>query len=141
MGNNGVKIGDGNNFNDINIKNKPKINKTTKISISVGVAIVFIVVIALINFSKPVDITGAWLSDDGNRIEFMSDGTLQEGDYYDDLHADTYEIMDEGCLKWGKYDAGWVAYSYTYWDISLKGKKLTLTKRDNPDYVIELTRE
>ena len=94
------------------------------------------------NNKNKINIAGTWVDHEGKRIEFLSDGTIHtEKDRYDSLHADTYEIMDEGYLKWGQYDAGWIAYSYTYWNIKINGKHMTLTMKDNPNYIIELTKE
>lgn len=145
MENYGTNIGKGNNFGDsTTITNTTHINKKkTYISVSIAIGIIAIVtIIAFISFlSSKINIVGTWVTDKGEKIEFLSDGTVHEGDNYDNLNADTYEIMDEGYLKWGKYDAGWIEYRYTYWDIKLNGNHLTLTKRDNPNNVIELTKE
>lgn len=144
MGNYGTNIGKGNSFGGpTTINNKTHIRKNSRIAISIAIGV--IVIVAIIAFfslrSSKINIVGAWITDDGERIEFLSDGTLHEGDYYDNLYADTYEIMDEGYLKWGTYDSAWIDYKYTYWDIKINGNHLTLTSRNNPDNVIELTKE
>ena len=57
------------------------------------------------------------------------------------MFPDVYEILDEGYLKIGEYDAGWIAYEYTYWEIEIRGNHMTLTRKENPEIQIELTRE
>ena len=69
----------------------------------------------------------------------MSDGTIDEGSG-SSLNADTYEILDEGYLKWGKYDGSWIEYKYTYWKVKLDGNTLTLTLKNNPDYILVFTK-
>lgn len=141
MSNYGMNIGNGNNFSgQTNIKNKTFIRKGhITISIAVGIVLIVIAIFALTHFHKE-SIVGRWIDDNGESIEFLSDGTIHENGY-DDLYADTYEIMEEGYLKWGKYSAGWMDYEYTYWDIDLKGNHMTLTQRDHSNRVISLTKE
>lgn len=144
MSNYGTNIGNDNTFEGpTSIKNRTTIKKKSNIAISVAIGTIVVIVIIFIFLHSPkkYNITGVWTTTDGEQIEFMSDGTLQEGDYYTSLYADTYEIMDEGYLKWGKYDTSWIEYKYTYWNISLKGDKLTLTRRDDPEEIIELTKK
>lgn len=143
MSNYGTNIGKGNSFGDTTISNTTNIRKNSRIAISITIGVIIIVaIIAFISLrSSKINIIGTWITDDGERIEFLSDGTFHEGDYYDNLYADTYEIMDEGYLKIGKYDASWIQYRYTYWDIEISGNQLTLIMRDNPDNVINLTKE
>ena len=80
------------------------------------------------------------MTDDGEAVEFMSDGTVHMvGD--SSMHPATYEIMKEGYIKFGEYDGGWLTYRYTYWDVEIKGNRMTWTKRDNPDRQISFTKE
>ena len=72
---------------------------------------------------------------------FRKTNNIKMHNSLDNLYTDTYEIMDEGYLKWGTYDSAWIDYKYTYWDIKINGNHLTLTSRNNPDNVIELTKE
>ena len=84
------------------------------------------------------DITGKWIYN-GQVIEFLSDGTI----FYDgcsDMYPPTYEITDEGYLKIGVYDYGWVTYEYTYLTIDSDGDILTLTDKANTDRVYVLER-
>lgn len=84
------------------------------------------------------DITGKWIYN-GQVIEFLSDGTI----FYDgcsDMYPPTYEITDEGYLKIGVYDYGWVTYEYTYLTIDSDGDILTLTDKANTDQVYVLER-
>ena len=142
MNNNEMNIGSGNNFGgSTKFVNKTNIKKGhVVLSLTIVIVIVFIASMFLKNDSGN-NIIGRWHSENGRVIEFLSDGTIHTGDGYDSLHADTYEIMDEGYLKWGKYDTAWISYRYTYWDIEINGNHLTLTSKDNPEHIIELTRE
>ena len=144
MANYGTNMGKGNNYNGpTNVKNNPKIDKSKKrttISVSIGVIVVVAVILIVTRSgSQKTNITGRWITSDGETVEFLSDGTIHQNGY-DSLYPDTYEIMEEGYLKWGQYDAGWIEYRYTYWDVNIEGNHLTLTMRNNPDYVIELTK-
>lgn len=141
MSNYGTNFGKGSTISgDANISNKTIIKKGKTVTY-IAVAVVLVIIIALFATKKnKVDITGRWLTEEGGSIEFLSDGTFHE-DGYDSLYADTYEIMDEGYLKWGRYDASWIDYRYSYWDLELKGKNMTLTSRANPDYSMQLFRE
>ena len=141
MSNYGVNIGKGNNYaGQTNIKNKTVIKKG-RVIFSLTIMIAFVLVIAfMINKMITKDIAGSWVTEDGTVIEFLSDGTVHE-DGYESLYADIYEIMDEGYLKWGKYDASWIEYRYTYWDIEINGNNMILTMRNNPDNTISLTRQ
>lgn len=146
MGNYGTNIGKGSNFGDsTTITNTTNIQKKkNNITISIAIGVIIIVVGIAVFFmlrSSKTDIVGKWVTEDGETIEFLSDGTLHEGGSYDSLNADTYEIIDDEYLKWGKYSASWIEYKYTYWNIKISGKHLTLTMRDNPENVIELTKE
>lgn len=117
MSNYGTNIGNDNTFEGpTSIKNKTTIKKKSNIAISVAIGTIVVIVIIFIFLHSPkkYNITGVWTTTDGEQIEFMSDGTLQEGDYYTSLYADTYEIMDEGYLKWGKYDTSWIEYDKVY---------------------------
>lgn len=108
-------------------------------SFTISVVIILIGIIVVNNGSNN-KITGKWITENGQTIEFLSDGTIHRGGY-DSLHADTYGITDKGYLKWGAYDAAWIAYRYTYWDIEISGNYLTLISRNNSDYKLELKRE
>ena len=145
MRNYGTNIGKGSNFGDsATITNTTNINKKRS-RITISIAIGTIVIVAIIAFfalhSSKTNIVGTWITDDGEIIEFLSDGTLHEGGHYDSLYADTYEIMDEGYLKWGEYSESWIEYKYTYWNIAISENSLTLTKRDEPTRVIELAKQ
>lgn len=145
MSNYGTNIGKGTNFGGpTKIKTTTQINKkniSIAISITIGIAIIVVIFVFCILRSSKTNIVGKWKTDDGKVVEFLSDGTLHEGGSYDSLNADTYEIIDEGYLKLGQYDAAWIQYRYTYWDINISGNKMTLTLRNNPNKIIELTKE
>lgn len=143
MSNYGMNMGKANTYNGkTNIKNKVTIRKG-HIVISISIVLIIIVIFTLVSLfhqkENRVNITGRWINENGNYIEFLSDGTIHKNGY-DSLHADTYEIMEEGYLKWGSYDTAWVTYRYTYWDININGSHLILTQR-NSNTVIELTKE
>lgn len=140
MRNYGLNMGEGNNYSGKTKINNKTIVKKGKIVISVTIVLALVAVVVVILLNRKESIIGSWVTEDGERIEFLSDGTIHE-EGYDSLNADTYEIMKEGYLKWGKYDASWIEYRYTYWDIDINGKHMTLTMRDNPDYYLKLTRD
>lgn len=141
MSNYGMDMGSGNKYNGkTTIKNKTTIKKGHVI-ISITVCILLLVAVTILfNLFNKKDITGRWIDEDGDYFEFLSDGTIhQNGD--DGLYFDTYEITDEGYLKWGKYSAGLIDYKYKYWIISISGDKMTLTEKENPKYSMVLQRE
>ena len=142
MSNYGMNIGDGNTYNgNTNIKNKTTVKKgRTIVTISIVIVAVAVILLLSIFLNRKPSIIGRWVTDDGKHIEFLSDGTVHKNGY-DSLYADTYEVMDEGYLKWGEYDSAWIQYRYTYWDISINGNHMTLTNRNNSNYTIELTKE
>jgi len=88
-----------------------------------------------------VNVLGKWVTDDGKYIEFLSDGTMETDIRYSKKNPCTYEILPDGYLKWGIYDPAWIQYSYDYWKIEIKGKKMVLTSKDKPDKIIELSKE
>ena len=57
------------------------------------------------------------------------------------VKSDTYELLEEGYLKWGIYDAGWLQYDYTYWKVELSKDQLTLSLKDDPEDSITLYKE
>lgn len=143
MSNYGMDMGSGNSYNgETKITNKTSIKKG-HIVISLTVVIVIaLIAILVINSGSNIkrDILGKWVTEKGETIEFLSDGSIHR-DGYDDLNADTYEIMDEGYLKWGEYSAAWIEYKYTYWDVKISGNEMTLTERDNKDNIKKFTKE
>lgn len=145
MGNYGTNMGKNNEFSGettINNKtvNKPVLKWKTKVVVVFSFFILLAGVIFLLTMNAKPNIVGVWETENGNRIEFLSDGTFHEEGHYTDLNANTYEITDEGYLKMGEYDAGWLQYRYVYADMEIKGKTMTLTRRDYPDETVQLTK-
>ncbi len=143
MSNYGMNMGEGNTYTgDTKITNKTVVKRGKVI---VSLALVVIVIAGIFHITRgdvEEKILGKWVTDEGDSMEFISDGTVRrDGDGSRSMFPDVYEILDEGYLKIGEYDAGWIAYEYTYWEIEIRGNHMTLTRKENPEIQIELTRE
>lgn len=143
MSNYGTNIGKGSSFGDSTvINNNTTIDKRKKVTLSVTIGTVVIVAVFIFGFyiNNKTNICGVWTTSSGDVLEFLSDGTILETGH-SNMHPDTYVITDEGYLKLGHYDASWIEYHYTYWDIEINGNTMKLISRDNPNSIIELKKE
>jgi len=127
-----------------NITNKPKtvLKKNSKVIIVILIAVALaIIAIVWLSGDDKSKIVGTWATDDGKYIEFLVDGTIKTDMHYVEINPNTYEILSDGSLKWGEYDAGWIQYFYSYWDLDVSGKNMTLTSKDDPTEIIKLTKQ
>lgn len=124
-----------------------KITQTNKnIKITVGTVVIVVVMITsflfLINRKDSVSLLGRWETEEGHYVNFISDGTMDTDLHYVWDNPDTYEILEEGYLKWGKYIPTMVQYKYTYWEITMDGKDImVLTSREDSSNIIRLIRK
>lgn len=145
MSNYGVEIKGDNKGGEIH--NTVTINKN-KFAVGLTLTISLIVVLAFFSMKyfisstgdNTTNILGTWYTVDGEYVEFFSDGTIDTNIHNVSVNPDTYEILEEGYLKWGEYDPSWIQYFYTYWDFNINGNKLTLSSRED-ETTITLTRE
>lgn len=143
MANYGTKTGKGsvtgNITNNVTIK-KSHLTLGITLSITIIVVLVALLIMSRTDSLGKKNILGTWSCDDGY-VEFLSDGTLSTNLHSVSVKADTYELLEEGYLKWGRYDASWLQFEYTYWEVELSDNQLTLTMKDNPDASITLTKQ
>lgn len=146
MGNNGINMGKNSNIQaeKVNFKNKVVFKKSHfVIGLTISLSIILILSIKLIGSkddSSKVSILGYWTTETGKYIEFLSDGTMNTDIHEVKVNPDTYQILDEGYLKWGRYDKSWIQYFYTYWDIEFNEDKMILSSRED-DKVINLSKK
>ena len=147
MANYGIKTGKGNVINgDVNntVTTIDKRRFYTGITISISVVVVLIAALIIVlnktNSVSKKKLLGTWKCDQGY-VEFMSDGTVDTNLHSSSVKSDTYELLEEGYLKWGIYDAGWLQYDYTYWKVELSKDQLTLSLKDDPEDSITLYKE
>lgn len=137
---NGVNVGKGNSIYG-DVKNEVTIKKshfTIGLTVTISLLVILVMVIVVGNGGNKTSVLGRWVTDDGQYIEFLSDGTLSTDIFSmrSESNPDTYEIMKkEGYLKWGRYDPSMIQYDYTYWNINIVGNKMTLTIKDGVESI------
>lgn len=149
MSNNGVNYGgEGSNFQNAQITttNTVTIKKShfaigLTISVSIVIALLLFIVKPFSGGEEKVNILGTWSTDDGKYIEFLSDGTIKTDMHYVSVKPNTYEILSDGYLKWGEYDAAWIQYFYTYYKLEVRGNNMTLTSKEDVTEIIKLTKQ
>lgn len=143
MSNYGVKTGKGGTAGNINntvtVKRSHFVLGVT-LSISIVAVLVGLLIISRVDGFGKNNILGKWVCDEGY-IEFLSDGTLNTDLHKVSVKADTYELLEEGYLKWGHYDAGWLQFDYTYWKVDISNNQLTLSLKDEPDKSITFIKQ
>lgn len=132
---NGLNMGKNNQVVTGSITNTVTIKKSSLaigLTLSISVVIICILITIFSNSdSKGISILGKWVTSDGEYIEFLSDGIMNTNIHKTYGNPDTYELLEEGYLKWGIYDAGWIQYDYTYWTVDMDGDRMTLTFKDD----------
>jgi len=119
--------------------NKPKF----LIIFAVVLAAIVALVIVFSGGNGGKNIVGTWTTVGGSYIEFLADGTMKTNVRYSDdrIRPNTYEVLSDGSLKWGRYDGAWLQYFYDYWELDVRGNNMTLISKDNPDEIISLTKQ
>ena len=122
---------------DGDIKGSIKIDNSKKITISIGVAVIVLAIFLFVKLGREDSIkgiVGIWDSDNGYVMEFMSDGTVRQGDENGWEKEGVYELMDEGVLK--------ISDTYgsenVYFDIKISGNSMSLSAHDNSEQIVKL---
>ena len=110
---------------------KVKIDNSRRVKISIGAVVVVVAVLAIFltsHSSINKQIVGVWDTDNGYVMEFMSNGTVRQGDGEEWDMEGTYKITDNILTISDTY-----GMDNVYFDIKLKGNSMTLSNHDKPE--------